>query len=116
VAKRLDIQKLGKVVQARRDAAGLSVHAVAQQSGVADSTLLRLEQGKSPSLESYLAICEWLKVDATEFVVGYEPTHTDPLINRRAIDRASGSTARALAALAEAAEAIATDDGEDPTA
>jgi len=114
--KRLDVQRLGQVVLAQRTATKLSVNAVAQQAGVSPSTLHRLERGQPPSVEGYLAICEWLRADAGEFVVGAAVGEAPSLINRRAFDRVSGSKARALAALAECAAAIVDGADEDPTA
>jgi transcriptional regulator with XRE-family HTH domain len=65
MAKRT-IHSLGAVVRAKRGENKL--RATADQIGISAPTLLRIEAGRIPDIETFGKICRWLKVDPKEFL------------------------------------------------
>jgi transcriptional regulator with XRE-family HTH domain len=64
----LDIDRLARMVKAKR--AGQGLRETARQIGdISPSTLSRVENGKTPDVETFLRVCDWLGVPAGEFLV-----------------------------------------------
>ena len=65
----VNIRGLAALVRAKRGTRGL--RAVAQEiGGVSASTLLRVEQGKVPDLDTFARLCRWLGVSPERFIAG----------------------------------------------
>lgn len=57
----LDIERLASLVRSKRGSRGL--RETAKEIGnVSPSTLSRVENGKTPDMDTFLAICDWLEV------------------------------------------------------
>lgn len=57
----LDIEQLATLTRSKRGSKGLRI--AAQEIGsVSTSTLSRVENGKMPDMETFLALCSWLEV------------------------------------------------------
>ncbi|MGH7984308.1 MAG: helix-turn-helix domain-containing protein [Candidatus Udaeobacter sp.] len=67
-ASPVDVPKLAALLRAKRAHRGL--REVANEIGdVSASTLSRLEQGNLPDLETFMRLCNWLKVSADDFKI-----------------------------------------------
>jgi transcriptional regulator with XRE-family HTH domain len=66
------IEELGTLITRKRQ--GRGVRAAAAEAGVSHSTLSRVENGHMPDLLTFARICQWLEVDAGEFLG--TPTNT----------------------------------------
>ncbi len=75
----------------KRRSQGMSWKQVAEISGVNASTLTRVSQGKSPSVESMAALAVWSKLSVDSFVQHEVPTEisSDPISKAAAYFRAS---------------------------
>jgi transcriptional regulator with XRE-family HTH domain len=63
----LDIEKLAHLVRSKRGRRGL--RETAQAIGnVSPSTISRVENGKTPDMETFLALCDWLEVPPAELI------------------------------------------------
>lgn len=65
----LDTTKLAAMVRAKRGDVGLRDTAVRIEKSIgkiSPATLSRIEQGKAPDVETFLRICRWLGVEASE--------------------------------------------------
>jgi transcriptional regulator with XRE-family HTH domain len=65
----LNTGKLSAAVNAKRGGVGLRDTAKAI-GDVSPATLSRIEQGKSPDLETFLRLCRWLGKEPSEFTAG----------------------------------------------
>ena len=65
MAKRT-IHSLGAMVRAKRGENKL--RATADLIGISAPTLLRIESGRIPDIETFGKICRWLKIDPKEFL------------------------------------------------
>ena len=64
----VDVPKLAALLRAKRAHRGL--REVADEiGGVSASTLSRLEQGNLPDLETFMRLCNWLRVSADDFKI-----------------------------------------------
>lgn len=61
---KLTIQKLGRRLVERRGERG--VRETAREIGITHSTLLRIEGGYLPDLDTFGKVCKWLEVDPGE--------------------------------------------------
>lgn len=50
---------------------------------ISASTLLRLEQGKTPDMKAFIAICDWLNIEPDEFML----TPQRPKVQRDPMER-----------------------------
>ena len=66
---RFDIIAFFRVLDSSRRRQGLSWKQVAEQTGVAASTLTRIGQGHHPDLDNALALAEWLGLGLDCWVV-----------------------------------------------
>jgi transcriptional regulator with XRE-family HTH domain len=65
---KFDVERFYAALDATREARGLTWRAVAQQSGVAASTLTRIGQGKRPDVDGLSALLSWAGLDAKNFL------------------------------------------------
>lgn len=107
----LDTKALAKLTRAQRGSRGL--REVAREIGnISPSTLSRVENGKMPDIETFLLLCDWLKVPPSVLIKNEEdsqPSRTELetsealAIQLRADKNLDPATANALAALVKAA-------------
>lgn len=102
----LDIERLASLVRKQRGSRGLRETA-AEIGNVSPSTLSRVESGKMPDMETFLALCNWLQVPPAEL---FRTTDADQLntpeaiaIQLRADKNLDPAIANALASLVKAA-------------
>ncbi len=106
----LDIKKLATMVRTKRAHRGLREAAV-EAGGISPSTLSRVENGKAPDMDTFLLLCDWLKVPPNEFFSNEAeaklPQAADTpeiiAIHLRADKTLDPATANALATLVKAA-------------
>lgn len=95
--KRKHWENLGILVRKKRGERGLRI--VAKEIGIAAATLMRVEEGRVPDLETFSKVCEWLGVDPGE-VLGFKPgaQQEQPLTAHFKVERTlQPETAQALA-------------------
>ncbi len=67
----LDIEKLASLVRSKRGTCGL--RETAKEIGnVSPSTISRVENGNTPDIDTFLALCDWLEVPPTELIKNTE--------------------------------------------
>lgn len=66
----LNTEKFSTMVKSKRGNQGL--RALAGEIQISASTLSRIEQGNLPDIETYMKICEWLKVSPEYFTIQTE--------------------------------------------
>jgi transcriptional regulator with XRE-family HTH domain len=76
--QRLDVDALVAALNAQRKALGLSWRKVAQQTRVSPSTLTRMQQGKSPDINTFAALTTWLKIPAEQFTLKGAHSRPEP--------------------------------------
>jgi transcriptional regulator with XRE-family HTH domain len=63
----LNIEKLANLVRSKRKNRGL--REIAKEIGsVSPSTISRVENGKTPDMDTFLALCNWLEIPPTELI------------------------------------------------
>lgn len=102
----LDIERLASLVRKKRASRGL--RETAKEIGsVSPSTLSRVEGGKMPDMETFLALCDWLQVPPAELFKTTEETDLNTperiSIQLRADKNLDPAIANALASLVKAA-------------
>lgn len=65
MASRINSEKLSSMIKSKRGKLGL--RAAAKEIGISAPTLSRIEQGNLPDIETYVKICDWLKVNTSYF-------------------------------------------------
>jgi transcriptional regulator with XRE-family HTH domain len=63
----LDMKKLANLVRNKRLTRGLR-ETSKEIGNVSPSTISRVENGKVPDIENFLALCDWLEVPAAELI------------------------------------------------
>lgn len=111
----LDIEKLASLVRKRRGRRGL--RETAKEIGaVSPSTLSRVESGKTPDMETFTALCDWLEVPPSELFKTNEDTELETpdmiSIQLRADKNLDPAIANALASLVKAAYKDLSREGE----
>ncbi|AFY92336.1 helix-turn-helix domain-containing protein [Chamaesiphon minutus] len=107
MANYLDMDKLANLVRNKRLTRGL--RETAKEIGnVSPSTISRVENGKTPDMETFLALCDWLEVPAAELIKNTEdekaPNTPEAItIHLRADRNLDPAIANALASLVTAA-------------
>lgn len=107
MANYLDMEKLANLVRNKRLTRGL--RETAKEIGnVSPSTISRVENGKTPDMETFLALCDWLQVPAAELIKNTEdekaPNTPEAItIQLRADRNLDPAIANALASLVTAA-------------
>ncbi|CAD0000756.1 MULTISPECIES: helix-turn-helix domain-containing protein [Flavobacterium] len=75
----LNTDLLAGMLKSKRASKGL--RAVAEEIGnVSAATLSRIEQGKIPDVDTFISICNWLKVTTDTFILG--DTSNKPTSNK----------------------------------
>lgn len=103
----LNAEKLANLVRSKRGNRGL--RETAKEIGnVSPSTISRVENGKTPDMDTFLALCDWLEVLPTELINNTEEKkQSDTLeaieIQLRADKNLEPAIADALASLVKAA-------------
>lgn len=69
---RKPLESLGAIVRERRG--DNKLRETAREIGISAATLMRVESGRIPDLETFGKICAWLKMDPKVFL-GIESTH-----------------------------------------
>ena len=62
----LSLANLGPMVKKRRDS--MKLREAAKEIGISAPTLLRVESGRMPDIDTFGKICRWLKVDPGDFL------------------------------------------------
>ncbi len=121
--------ELGRAIRRKREAQGLSLRDVADETGVSASTLSRIENGTGkPDADNIARLTAWLNVpmerimggaraDGEEAAVVYFPQESMPEIveaHLRADRNLTPDTAKALSELFRVAYAQFSHPGEDP--
>lgn len=76
----LNTEKLASLVRHQRGSKGL--RDTAREIGrVSPSTLSRVEKGSSPDLDTFFALCDWLKISPTEFIRSDDKETSKPNIS-----------------------------------
>ena len=107
MANYLDMKKLASLVRNKRLTRGL--RETAKEIGnVSPSTISRVENGKTPDMETFLALCDWLEIPAAELIKNTEDerainTPEAITIQLRADRNLDPAIANALASLVTAA-------------
>jgi transcriptional regulator with XRE-family HTH domain len=65
--KLLQVESLVAALDSERKARGLSWRRVAKEAKVSPSTLTRMQQGKSPDVNTFSALTHWLDIPAERF-------------------------------------------------
>lgn len=68
-----DIEKFQFALDLHRRWLGKDWRGVAEQAGISQSSLTRLKQGRTPTVDTFLALCRWGKLDANDFLRGGKP-------------------------------------------
>jgi transcriptional regulator with XRE-family HTH domain len=103
----LDIERLASLVRNKRGSRGL--RETAKEIGnVSPSTISRVENGKTPDMDTFLALCNWLEIPAAELIKNTEDekvldTPEAITIQLRADKKLDPAIANALASLVKAA-------------
>lgn len=105
--KHLNAEKLANLVRSKRGSRGL--RETAKEIGnVSPSTISRVENGKTPDMDTFLALCNWLEVPPAELIVNTKDeedvdTPEAIAIQLRADKNLDPAIADALASLVKAA-------------
>src|SRR5262249_3393367 len=77
----LQLDSLIAALDSERQARGLSWRQLAMTAGVSPSTLTRMQQGKSPDVNTFTALTSWLDIPAERFFSDHRsaPLQDDPL-------------------------------------
>lgn len=67
---RIPLESLGVLV--RKERGPRKIRETAHEIGIGPATLLRVENGRMPDVETFGKLCRWLKVDPGKFL-GFEP-------------------------------------------
>jgi transcriptional regulator with XRE-family HTH domain len=80
--KLIDVDAMIAALDSERRAKNLSWRQIAKATGVSPSTLTRMQQGKSPDVNTFTALSRWLNIPAEKFYTDKSRTiHTteDPM-------------------------------------
>lgn len=72
---KLTLSALGKLVRDRRGASRL--RDTAKQIGISPATLMRIESGRVPDVETFGKVCKWLNIDPGDFL-GFSGSSSSP--------------------------------------
>ncbi len=75
----IEVRELGRLLRLRRGEQHLSIRQAAAAANVSFSTLSRVEAGAQPDLTTFLQLCAWLSVDASDFLNPTPRRHADPI-------------------------------------
>lgn len=113
----LDVDRLASLVRKRRGGRGLR-ETSKEIGSVSPSTLSRIEGGKMPDMETFMALCDWLQVPPSEL---FQTTEDQGLetpdmisIQLRADKKLDPAIANALASLVKAAYRDLSQNDDQP--
>ena len=66
MAHYLDTKMLADLVRTKRGRKGL--RAIEKVTSLSASTICRIENGATPDMDTFLAICDWLEIPPIEFI------------------------------------------------
>jgi transcriptional regulator with XRE-family HTH domain len=72
---RRSLESLGRLVRDKRGAR--KIRETAAEIGIGTATLMRIENGRMPDLETFGLVCKWLGVDPGSFL-GFDATSSEP--------------------------------------
>jgi transcriptional regulator with XRE-family HTH domain len=72
---RRTLESLGRLVRDKRGAR--KIRETAAEIGIGTATLMRIENGRMPDLETFGLVCKWLSVDPGSFL-GFEARSLEP--------------------------------------
>jgi len=77
----LQLYDLVAALDSERQARGLSWRQLAAEAEVSPSTLTRMQQGKSPDVNTFSSLTAWLNIPAERFYAeqGSKPAKDDPM-------------------------------------
>jgi transcriptional regulator with XRE-family HTH domain len=70
---KLDVGALVAALDSKRRAEGLSWRRLATKTGVSQSTLTRMQQGKRPDVDTFASLIRWLGIPAEVFLKSENP-------------------------------------------
>lgn len=116
MASYVEIERLAALVRARRGKKGLR-QVAAEIEGVSPSTLSRVENGKTPDIDTFLKLCDWLEISPNELIKSTQETEPPPELSElsmiemqlRASKELDPTMAKALADMVKAAAESAPD-------
>lgn len=65
--KLIDVDAMIAALDSERQAKNLSWRQIAKAAGISPSTLTRMQQGKSPDVNTFTALSRWLNIPAEKF-------------------------------------------------
>lgn len=71
---RKPLESLGAIVRQKRGTRKL--RETAHEIGISPATLLRVEAGRIPDVETFGKLCKWLKIDPNEFLGPVQPAQS----------------------------------------
>jgi transcriptional regulator with XRE-family HTH domain len=103
--KLIHLDALVAALDAERQSKQISWRQLAKEAGVSPSTLTRMQQGKSPDVNTFSALTQWLNIPAERFYADQphrEARHEDPMAVISTLLRSKKKmNAKAVAALQE---------------
>jgi transcriptional regulator with XRE-family HTH domain len=66
---KLNVEALVAALDSKRRAKGLSWRQLAKRTGVGQSTLTRMQQGKRPDVDTFASLLQWLGMPAEDFLI-----------------------------------------------
>ena len=106
MASYFDNKMFADLVRAKRGRRGL--RQVTLEQGISASTISRIENGSIPDLDTFLAVCDWLKICPCEFIKNSErrrnsgDVYAAVCARLRTDETVDGAVGNALALLIEA--------------
>ena len=80
--KLIHVEALVAALDRERQSKGISWRQLAKDAGVSPSTLTRMQQGKSPDVNTFSALTQWLNIPAERFYAeqpNRQARHDDPM-------------------------------------
>lgn len=100
----LDLQQLSTAIKSKRGSRGL--REIAREIGeVSPSTLSRIENGKTPDMDTFLRVCDWLQQAPADFIktsLQEKEAEAGPTIQLRSDQKLDAETAVALSKAVQA--------------
>ncbi|NEP84828.1 MAG: helix-turn-helix transcriptional regulator [Okeania sp. SIO3B3] len=104
------MDRLAALIRSKRGNKGLRQIA-AEIDGVSSSTLSRVENGKTPDMDTFLKLCDWLEISPNSLIISTLDTESPPEISEldtivmqlRANKELDPTMAKALADMVRAA-------------
>src|SRR5438093_13687006 len=72
----LNTEMLASAIKTKKGKRGLRETAI-EIGGISPATLSRVEQGNLPAVETFIKICNWLKLPTDSFISGKKPANAE---------------------------------------